>query len=126
MHALDNYFAQGFLAKKLVDRPRKQILNRSVNCLIVSRKENKVAMCKLGTIVFALFSVFSRPFRFSVENQFSLTGRQESGQNKCMRNQQGAPNVNFRTVSVRKTSRIFGTFVAKFLACLPLLGFSNI
>ena len=23
-------------------------------------------------------------------------------------------------------SRIFGTFVAKFLACLPLLGFSNI
>ena len=57
MHALDNYFAQGFLAKKLVDRPRKQILNRSVNCLIVSRKENKVAMCKLGTIVFALFSV---------------------------------------------------------------------
>ena len=24
------------------------------------------------------------------------------------------------------TSRIFGTFVVKFLACLPLLGFSNI
>ena len=23
-------------------------------------------------------------------------------------------------------SRIFGTFVVKFLACLPLLGFSNI
>ena len=23
-------------------------------------------------------------------------------------------------------SRIFGTFIAKFLACLPLLGFSNI
>ena len=57
MHALDHYFAQRFLAKKLVDRRRKQILNRSVNCLIVSRKENKVAICKLGTIVFVLFSV---------------------------------------------------------------------
>ena len=40
-----------------MDRPRKQILNRSVNCLIVSRKENKVIMGKLGTTVFALFSV---------------------------------------------------------------------
>ena len=41
----------------------------------------------------------------------------------------GAPNVNFRKISVRKTIRdleIFGTFVVKFLACLPLLGFSNI
>ena len=38
----------------------------------------------------------------------------------------GAPNDNFRKISVRKTilrSRIFGTFVVKFLACLPLLGF---
>ena len=33
----------------------------------------------------------------------------------------GAPNVNFR-----KISRIFGTYVVKFLACLPLLGFSNV
>ena len=42
----------------------------------------------------------------------------------------GAPNVNFRKISVRKTllrSRtVFGTFVVRFLACLPLLGFSNI
>ena len=38
----------------------------------------------------------------------------------------GAPNVNFRKISVRLRSRIFGTFVVKFLACLPLLGFSNI
>ena len=42
----------------------------------------------------------------------------------------GAPNVNFRKISVRKTadlrSRIFGTFFGKILACLPLLGFSNV
>ena len=40
----------------------------------------------------------------------------------------GAPNDNFWKISVRKydlRSRIFGTFVVKFLACLPLLGFSN-
>ena len=40
-----------------------------------------------------------------------------------------APNVNFRKISVREAdlrSRIFGTFVVKFLVCLPLLGFSNI
>ena len=47
-------------------------------------------------------------------------------------NQTGAPNVNFRKISVRNhseddlRSRIFGTFVVKFLACLPLLGFWNI
>ena len=36
----------------------------------------------------------------------------------------GAPNVNFWKISVRKTIwdlAIFGTFVVKFLACLPLL-----
>ena len=40
-----------------------------------------------------------------------------------------APNVNFWKISVRKTilrSRIFGTFVVKFIASLSLLGFSNI
>ena len=44
-------------------------------------------------------------------------------------NNSGAPNVNFRKISVSEDdlrSRIFGTFVVKFLACLPLLGFSNI
>ena len=41
--------------------------------------------------------------------------------------QAGAPNVNFRICSEDVLrSRIFGTFVVKFLACLPLLGFSNI
>ena len=41
----------------------------------------------------------------------------------------GAPKDNFRENICSEDdlrSRIFGTFVAKFLACLPLLGFSNI
>ena len=41
----------------------------------------------------------------------------------------GAPNGNFReNISSEDDlrTRIFGTFVVKFLACLPLLGFSNI
>ena len=41
----------------------------------------------------------------------------------------GAPNDNFRdNISSEDDlrSRIFGKFVVKFLACLPLLGFSNI
>ena len=43
--------------------------------------------------------------------------------------QSGAPNVNFRKNICSEDdlrSRIFGTFVVKFLACLPLLAFSNI
>ena len=41
----------------------------------------------------------------------------------------GAPNDNFRKNICSEDdlrSRIFGTFVAKFLACLPLLRISNI
>ena len=41
----------------------------------------------------------------------------------------GAPNGNFRENICSEDdlrSRIFGTFVVKFLACLPLLGFSDI
>ena len=40
----------------------------------------------------------------------------------------GAPNGNFRENICSEDdlrSRIFGAFVVKFLACLPLLGFSN-
>ena len=40
----------------------------------------------------------------------------------------GAPNGNFRENICSEDdlrTRIFGTFVVKFLACLPLLGFSN-
>ena len=40
----------------------------------------------------------------------------------------GAPNDNFRKSICLEDdlrSRIFGTFVVKFLACMPLLGFSN-
>ena len=41
----------------------------------------------------------------------------------------GAPNDNFRKNICSEDdlrSRIFGAFVVKFLACLLLLGFSNI
>ena len=41
----------------------------------------------------------------------------------------GAPNDNFQENICSEDdlrSRIFETFVVKFLACLPLLGFSNI
>ena len=41
----------------------------------------------------------------------------------------GALNGNFRENICSEDdlrTRIFGTFVVKFLACLPLLGFSNI
>ena len=41
----------------------------------------------------------------------------------------GAPNDNFQKNICSEDdlrSGIFGTFVVKFLACLPLLGFSNI
>ena len=40
----------------------------------------------------------------------------------------GAPNNNFRKIICSEDdlrSRIFGSFSDKFLACLPLLGFSN-
>jgi len=43
--------------------------------------------------------------------------------------QSGAPNDNFRKNICSEDdlrSRIFGTFVVKFFACLPLLGFSKI
>ena len=46
-----------------------------------------------------------------------------------LRENAGAPNDNFRENICSKDdlrSRIFGTFVVKFLACLSLLGFSNI
>ena len=41
----------------------------------------------------------------------------------------GAPNANFRENICSEDdlrSRILGAFVVKFLACLPLLGLSNI
>ena len=44
-------------------------------------------------------------------------------------NRTGAPNDNFRKITCSEDdlrSRIFGSFSVKFLACLPLLGFSNI
>ena len=47
----------------------------------------------------------------------------------CHRLRTGAPNDNFRKNICSEDdlrSRIFETFVVKFLACPPLLGFSNI
>ena len=44
-------------------------------------------------------------------------------------NHTGAPNDNVRKIICSEDdlrSRIFGSFSVKFLACLPLLGFSNI
>ena len=61
-----------------------------------------------------------------------MTGNKmsELGDNSdCFTDFSGAPNDNFRKNICWEDdlgSRIFGTFVVKFLACLPLLGFSNI
>ena len=47
----------------------------------------------------------------------------------CLHLMSGAPNDNFRKTICSEDdlrARIFGTFVVKFLACLLLLGFSNI
>ena len=44
-------------------------------------------------------------------------------------NHSGAPNGNFRENICSEDdlrSRIFGAFVVKFLACLPVLGYSKI
>ena len=46
-----------------------------------------------------------------------------------MKQRSGAPNGNFRENICSEDylrTRIFGTFVVKFFACLPFLGFSNI
>ena len=45
-----------------------------------------------------------------------------------VRHMSGAPNDNFRKIICSEDdlrSRIFGSFSDKFVACLPLLGFSN-
>ena len=57
-------------------------------------------------------------YRMQVRQRRRLTGTLYSG----------APNDNFRKIICSEDdlrSRIFETFVVKFLACLPLLGFSN-
>ena len=46
----------------------------------------------------------------------------------CHGNYVRAPNDNFRKIICSEDdlrSRIFGSFSEKFIACLPLLGFSN-
>ena len=65
-----------------------------------------------------------------------VRGRREGGGASLLRCSElkdivypGAPNGNFRENICSEDdlrSRILGAFVVKFLACLPLLGFSNI
>ena len=55
--------------------------------------------------------------------------RNEVGAKYTFLNWPGAPNDNFRKNVCSEDdfrSRIFGAFFVKFLACLPLLGFSNV
>ena len=57
-----------------------------------------------------------------------LTLSQEEHVMRDLHFQTGAPNDNFRKIICSQDdlrSRIFGSFSDKFLACLPLLGFSN-
>ena len=59
----------------------------------------------------------------------AFSSKQSFKKKKKERNRAGAPNGNFRENICSEDdfrSRIFGAFVVKFLACLPLLGFSNI
>ena len=59
--------------------------------------------------------------QFAIEEKQSYSNFQEIDS--------GAPNGNFRENICSEDdfrSRIFGAFVVKCLACLPLLGFSNI
>ena len=69
-----------------------------------------------------IFSSFRfAPFRFANHSKPLLSTRRRAFT--------GAPNGNFRENICSEDdlrTRIFGTFVVKFLACLPLLGFSNI
>ena len=66
-------------------------------------------------------------------NCHCICSLQPRGQNNLMvtlkSKNTGAPNGNFRENICSEDdlrSRIFGTFAVKFLACLPLVGFSNI
>ena len=65
----------------------------------------------------------------SFDGRKNLQRRQNSLANVPFPYKTGTPNDNFRKNICSEDdlrSRIFGTFVVKFLACLPLLGFSNI
>ena len=93
--------------------------------------------------IFFLFTIPDRSQalpRYQMSHPWSLMLRHQSlafrgslfSRPKCeneTHKEAGAPNDNFRKNICSEDdlrSRIFGTFVVKFLACLPLLGFSNI
>ena len=61
--------------------------------------------------------------------RYSYVKKRSKGEMHNFRRMSGATNDNFRKNICSEDdlrSRIFVTFVVKFLACLPLLGFSNI
>ena len=85
---------------------------------------------------FAVIDHRSRGYNFIYDSHLNLTclkfaqGFQAaSAQAQFYTQRTGAPNDNFRKNICSEDdlrSRIFETFVVKFLACRPLLGFSNI
>ena len=68
-------------------------------------------------------------FRYNYHHHHTLSSRNDILDYRSSTVLSGAPNDNFRKIICSEDdlrSRIFGTFSVKFLACLPLLGFSNI
>ena len=87
-------------------------------------------LTSLSLIIYSISSMltthnFTTPLRPTVMLMLACPGQ---GLNTVLQIS-GAPNDNFRKNICSEDdlrSRIFGTFVVKFLACLLLLGFSNI
>ena len=81
----------------------------------------------------ATIAFFSSPYFLLLDLSFSpflfLRAQETCLLTPFHSNDSGAPNDNFRKNICSEDdlrSRIFGTFVVKFFACMPLLGFSNI
>ena len=85
-----------------------------------------------GPILFIVPWIYSWIWGNVLENVASSSNfhqYQESEKGNLIIFTSGAPNGNFRENICSEDdlrTRIFGTFVVKFLACLPLQGFSNI
>ena len=112
------------------------VLERCLSC----RQLNKGSTCKedvrTSSTCRCPFYLGVHLIEISVEGESSIliiTEAYDYGQvinmNNVNSNISGAPNGNFRENICSEDdlrTRIFGTFVVKFLACLPLLGFSSI
>ena len=85
------------------------------------RKQNWFCIGEFSKYFFLSFSFFISFYFYSScfwgEGSFFITKRIRGTQRQFSENICSEDNLR---------SRIFGTFVVKFLACLPLLGFSNI